>query len=86
MTPAPREHVHRRERDSTEYFAPTSGGTLYFSTSDHIASLAAGSSQPKTIVSGLRSAGMLQVAGENLVWVDPLSRASVPTVETTCVH
>jgi hypothetical protein len=64
-------------------------GRLYYAAGDTIASVAASGGAPTTIASGLKWAGMLTIAGNNLVWVDPASQAlsdpTVPAVFTACV-
>ncbi|HEX4336782.1 MAG TPA: hypothetical protein VH062_12770 [Polyangiaceae bacterium] len=63
-------------------------GRLYFTAGD-VESIPIAGGKPTIVASGLKSPGMLQVTGGNLVWVDPAERAlsdpTVPGVMTTCI-
>lgn len=64
-------------------------GRLYFSTGAEIQSTSTGGGDITTVATGLAGAGMLVVAGGNLVWVDPATRSlsdtTVPKVMTACM-
>lgn len=64
-------------------------GRLYFADGKGIQSISTSGGDITTLATGLTTPGMLLVAGGNVVWVDPISKArsdpTVPKVMTTCV-